>query len=120
MAANQAASERVTDERATRLPEPELVRVRPSRQEDPEARANDGYRLLEKLSERVGGMLLLTATPMQLHDFELYSMIELVEPGLFNGYADFDASRAEIAEINRAVVTLRSAQPSGDALDECS
>ncbi|MEJ7792958.1 MAG: helicase-related protein [Gaiellaceae bacterium] len=53
-------------------------------------------------------MLLLTATPMQLHDYELYSMIELVEPGLFNGYGDFESSRAEIAAINRAVTALRS------------
>ena len=64
-------------------------------------------------------MLLLTATPMQLHDFELYSMIELVEPGLFNGYGDFEPSRAEIAAVNRAVTTLRSQRPSQEAIDEC-
>ena len=56
-------------------------------------------------------MLLLTATPMQLHDFELYSMIELVEPGLFRGYADFATSREEIAAINEAVTVLRSQRP---------
>ena len=61
--------------------------------QDPESRANDGYRLLEALRDQVGGMLLLTATPMQLHDFELYSMVELVEPGLFNGFGDFSSSR---------------------------
>ncbi len=56
-------------------------------------------------------MLLLTATPMQLHEFELYSMVELVEPGLFNGYFDFEASRHEIATINRAVAALRRERP---------
>jgi hypothetical protein len=64
-------------------------------------------------------MLLLTATPMQLHDFELYSMIELVEPGLFNGYGDFAASRGEIAAINRAVGILRSDHPRAPEIDEC-
>jgi hypothetical protein len=97
---------------------PNLERVRPGRREDPESRANDGYELLEALRDKVGGMLLLTATPMQLHDFELYSMVELVEPGLFNGYGDFSSSRAEIAAINRAVTALRSERPSRTALRE--
>lgn len=97
-------------------------RFRPAhsrRRHDPESVANEGYRLLDSLRDRVGGMLLLTATPMQLHDFELYSMIELVEPGLFNGYADFEKSRSEIAAINRAVATLRSPRPRKAAVDEC-
>src|SRR5579862_4597047 len=98
--------------------QPRLDLVRSRRSQDPESRANDGYQLLEALRDKVGGMLLLTATPMQLHDFELYSMIELVEPGLFNGYGDFAAARAEIAAINRAVTALRSEHPNGDALDD--
>src|SRR5438105_4399234 len=57
---------------------PSLDRVRSRRSEDPESRANDGYQLLEALRDKVGGLLLLTATPMQLHEFELYSMVELV------------------------------------------
>ena len=91
---------------------PSLDRVRSRRSEDPESRANDGYQLLEALRDKVGGMLLLTATPMQLHEFELYSMVELVEPGLFNGFGDFTSSRQEIAAINRAVTALRSDRPS--------
>jgi hypothetical protein len=98
---------------------PRFDRTRPTRREDPESVANDGYRLLDQLRERVGGMLLLTATPMQLHDFELYSMIELVEPGLFSGYGDFAASRGEIAAINRAVSALRSDRPKASEIDEC-
>jgi NADH:ubiquinone oxidoreductase subunit D len=38
--------------------------------------ANMGYRLLNELRDRVPGMLLLTATPLQLHEYELYSMVE--------------------------------------------
>jgi hypothetical protein len=81
---------------------------------DPESRPNEGYRLLEGLRDNVGGMLLLTATPMQLHEFELYSMVELVEPGLFNGYGDFSSARREIAAINKAVTALRSGQAPAD------
>lgn len=90
-----------------------------ARSEDPESVPNDGYRLLDALRDKVGGLLLLTATPMQLHEYELYSMIELVEPGLFNGYSDFEASRADVAAINRAVTTLRAERPSREALGEC-
>lgn len=97
---------------------PKFGRARPARGEDPESRANDGYRLLDSLRDNVGGMLLLTATPMQLHDFELYSMIDLVEPGLFGGYSDFAASREEIASINRAVTALRSPRPSRQSIED--
>ena len=41
------------------------------------------YKLAVELKEVVNGLLLLTATPMQVHPYELYSLIELVEPGLF-------------------------------------
>jgi hypothetical protein len=98
---------------------PQFDQARAGRSEDPESVTNDGYRLLDALRDKVGGMLLLTATPMQLHDFELYSMVELVEPGLFNGYSDFVASRTEVAAINRAVATLRSSSTDADAIAEC-
>ncbi|WP_106176418.1 helicase-related protein [Prauserella shujinwangii] len=44
------------------------------------------YELAEQLKESSHGMLLLTATPMQLSPFELWSSIELVEPGLYPSY----------------------------------
>jgi hypothetical protein len=96
-----------------------VERLRGSHYEDPEAVPNDGYRLLDQLRDKVGGLLLLTATPMQLHDYELYSMIELVEPGLFNGYGDFAASREEISAVNGAVAALRSSRPAAAKIDEC-
>lgn len=83
-----------------------------------EVRANQAYRLLEALRDRVGGLLLLTATPMQLHDFELYSMVELVEPGLFLGYNDFVESRADIAKLNRHLAWLRQRTGKRDRLAE--
>jgi SNF2 family DNA or RNA helicase len=47
------------------------------------------YRTLDALKDTAFGVLLLTATPMQLDPFELYSLIELVEPGLFEDREDF-------------------------------
>jgi len=71
-------------------------------------RANLAYDLLERLRDRVSGVLLLTATPMQLNDYQLYSLVELVEPGLFASYRDFVDSRNEIALINEHVAWLRT------------
>src|SRR5436305_13380872 len=63
-------------------------------------RANLAYQLLALMRDRVGGLLLLTATPMQLHEFELYSMVELVQPGLFEGFAGFLAAKSEAVKLN--------------------
>jgi ERCC4-related helicase len=72
---------------------------------------NLSYRLLEELRDRVGGLLLLTATPMQLETYELYSMVELVEPGLFDDYWSFERARHDIARINAQVAWLRLSAP---------
>jgi ERCC4-related helicase len=68
---------------------------------------NLAYQLLESLRDRVGGLLLLTATPMQLETYELYSMVELVEPGLFDDFWDFEDARTEIAEVNEQIAWLQ-------------
>lgn len=75
---------------------------------DGDIRANLAYQLLWQLRDRVPGMLLLTATPMQLDAYELYSTLDLVEPGLFTDYDEFIAARDAIAESNRAIAWLRS------------
>ena len=65
------------------------------------------YRLASRLAdpERTtnSAMLLLTATPMQLHPFELYSLIELLDPALFSDFDDFESHADERAGLNRAV-----------------
>ncbi len=61
----------------------EAHRVRRTLQGASKTRTTQAYRLADELKELVNGLLLLTATPMQVHPFELYSLIELVEPGLF-------------------------------------
>ena len=55
------------------------------------------YRLADELKDLVNGLLLLTATPMQVHPFELYSLIELVEPGLFPTFKAYDSGAASSA-----------------------
>ncbi|MEX2238130.1 MAG: helicase-related protein [Dehalococcoidia bacterium] len=69
------------------------------------------YRLAEMLADpevgRSVGFLLLTATPMQLHPFELYSLIELLDPALFPSFDDFESHREELAGLNYTVEGVR-------------
>jgi ATP-dependent helicase HepA len=65
------------------------------------------YRLAAQLADpeqsATSGFLLLTATPMQLHRFELYSLIELLDPTLFSDFDDFDDHADSLAGLNRTV-----------------
>ena len=69
------------------------------------------YRLAETLTDQTSGggqsVLLLTATPMQLDPFELYSLIELLDPTLFANYADFESHRVEVAGLNATVDAVK-------------
>ncbi|MFX1257408.1 MAG: SNF2-related protein [Promethearchaeota archaeon] len=58
------------------------------------------YKLARILSENVEAMLLLTATPLQLHSFELYSLIELIHPEAFENFSDFEHFRKNMPFIN--------------------
>src|SRR5260221_13865330 len=64
------------------------------------------YRLAEELKELVNGLLLLSATPMQVHPFELYSLIELVEPGLFPTFGVYDSRRGFLPRLNALMKPL--------------
>ena len=70
------------------------------------------YRLVRNLSKSDHvmrrGMLLLTATPMQLNTHEIYSLVELLDPGLFPSEADFDKHRRSLRGLNLLVDKLRS------------
>lgn len=65
------------------------------------ARTTRAYELASELRDRVAGMLLLTATPLQLDIIELWALIDLVEPGLFPDPDDFDRERTELPRLNR-------------------
>jgi ATP-dependent helicase HepA len=69
------------------------------------------YRLAEMLADpdvgRAQSFLMLTATPMQLHRFELFSLIELLDPALFPTFDDFEDHTDGLAGLNTAVEAVR-------------
>lgn len=77
------------------------------------------YRLVERISDpdlaRAQSMLLLTATPMQLHPFELYSLIELLDPALFPTFDDFDQHRRDLKGLNATVEKFKRFEAIGDS-----
>jgi superfamily II DNA or RNA helicase len=65
------------------------------------------YDLADELKDLAYGLLLLTATPMQLSPFELWSHIELVEPGLYPDYSEYEYRRTSLPRLNEAMRTLQ-------------
>jgi len=49
------------------------------------------YQLARALRDRTKGLLLLTATPLQLEPFEFYSLIDLLDPSAFPTFQAFKA-----------------------------
>ena len=69
------------------------------------------YRLAEALAEpeagKSTGVLLLTATPMQLHRFELFSLIELIDLALFSSFDDFANHCDSLAGLNQTCENIK-------------
>jgi ERCC4-related helicase len=93
----------------------EAHRVRRHLQGAGKTRVTQAYRLADELKELVNGLLLLTATPMQVHPFELYSLVELVEPGLFPNYRSYDSLRGYLPRLNALMKDLKSWNVLSDA-----
>lgn len=70
--------------------------------------ATKTYQLADQLKETAYGFLLLTATPMQLDPYELWSHIELVEPGLYPDFHDYEARRRSLPVLNEAMRRLQT------------
>jgi superfamily II DNA or RNA helicase len=85
----------------------EAHRVRRSLQGASRISTTQAYRLADELKEQVNGLLLLTATPMQVHPFELYSLVELVEPGLFPTFSAYDTRRGFLPRLNALMKDLK-------------
>lgn len=86
----------------------EAHHVRRYLESDGSHRATHAYHLAEELQDNTQGFLLLTATPMQLHPFELFSLIEILDPVLFPTYEDFEQHRSsEVKSINEVISNLR-------------
>ncbi len=62
--------------------------------------------LARKLSLSTESLLLLTATPLQLHSFELYSLIELIHPEAFTNFSDFEHFRKDMPFINLLITNI--------------
>ncbi|MBD3212940.1 MAG: hypothetical protein GF311_10060 [Candidatus Lokiarchaeota archaeon] len=58
------------------------------------------YKLAKNLAQTAESLLLLTATPLQLHSFELFSLIELIHPEAFENFSDFEHFRKNMPFIN--------------------
>jgi SNF2 family DNA or RNA helicase len=93
----------------------EAHRVRRHLQGASKTRTTQAYRLADELKELVNGLLLLTATPMQVHPFELYSLIELVEPGLFPTFRAYDSLRGYLPRMNALMKDLTAWNALDDA-----
>ncbi len=66
------------------------------------------YELAKNLGITSEGMLLLTATPLQLHSFELFSLIELIHPEEFENFSDFEHFRKNFPFINLLTSNLNN------------
>ncbi|HEX5370131.1 MAG TPA: DEAD/DEAH box helicase, partial [Dehalococcoidia bacterium] len=86
----------------------EAHRVRRTRPSAGEGHTTQAYKLADELKESVSGLLLLTATPVQLHAYELYSLIELVEPGLYQSFEHFERERRLLRPLNDLMRTLQT------------
>ena len=64
------------------------------------------YELAKNLSLTSESMLLLTATPLQLHSFELFSLIELIQPESFSNFSDFEHFRKNMPFINLLISNI--------------
>ena len=75
----------------------------------PDGSTTELYRLVRDLApeehpQRM--MLFLTATPMQLHTHELYSLVEILHPTLFASEEDFERHRRATPGLSRLVENL--------------
>jgi len=64
------------------------------------------YELAHSLSQNSRSLLLLSATPLQLHSFELYSLIELIQREAFDNFSDFEHFRKNMPFINLLITNI--------------
>ena len=64
------------------------------------------YQLAKNLSQNTESVLLLTATPLQLHSFELFSLISLIHPEAFENFSEFEHFRKNMVFINLLMTNI--------------
>jgi len=73
------------------------------------------YDFAVELKSATRGLLLLTATPMQVHESQLYSLVDLIEPGVFGSVTQFERVVRELPALNdlmKAVQGCATCEPS--------
>jgi len=84
----------------------EAHRVRRTGTSASSRRVTAAYKLADELRDQVDGLLLLSATPVQLHAYELFSLVDLVEPGLFPSFEAFERVREKLPKLNELMRAL--------------
>ncbi len=64
------------------------------------------YELAELLEPHTPALLMLTATPMQLDPYELYSLIQIVEPGIFTSHKAYLSRSRQLPALNDLMGSL--------------
>jgi superfamily II DNA/RNA helicase len=77
------------------------------------------YRLTDSAKFPDRAVLFLTATPMQLHSYELFSLIEMIDPTLFPSYEDFSSHSSKIKKLKQLANRIDAATDLNE-LDEDS
>jgi superfamily II DNA or RNA helicase len=108
LAANPNRVEKIVEAEWDMVVFDEAHRVRRWLQSKNKIKTTQAYRLADELKELANGFLLLTATPMQLHPYELYSLIELVEPGLYPAFEVYEGRRRDLPRLNDLMRALKS------------
>jgi SNF2 family DNA or RNA helicase len=80
------------------------------------------YDLVNRLTDSAQfpdrAVLFLTATPMQLHSYELYSLIEMIDPTLFPSYEDFLAHSSKVVKLKQLANQIDSVAHLDDLEEE--
>lgn len=88
----------------------------------PKIRNTQTYLLGEVCSSNTGSLLYLTATPLQLASFELFSLVELLDPSLFDNFSDFEYFRVHVLrrlnQIHRWLTSPLGAEEYSNLLSE--
>ncbi|MHA1871993.1 MAG: helicase-related protein [Promethearchaeota archaeon] len=69
-------------------------------------RETNSYTAAKMICRKARSVLLLTATPIQLHSFDLFSLLELIRPDIFHNYEDFETERKKIPLLNNLIKGL--------------
>ena len=74
-------------------------------------RSTKSHQVAESLTHLATRSLLLTATPLQTHEEDMFNLLELIAPGDFRDYSEFEAQLRPNAFLNRAIQMLGKAPP---------